>query len=662
MQSTHKKVASINLYQKSKTAFLIEGLDDFELADKPYYVDEWDFSTSHIVGVNASLKVSFRSTQAEYVKEIQDVLYKFYHDSKQTETLPMSVTQINAMKSALQIIADSLGGTKWNDLNTARKWNAFTRRLKNKKLNSIGHIVTAINRLTSLGVLDSYLDTEDLRKCAAPGSAKQHTAIPNKLYQTMLSHALKVVEKYHKYRHEISQAMGEAYDLRKRIKSGEKVIVEGKGSGRKLCMKNESVEQRIRYAIQNISHDIPDFKVSFRSTTLTEILTSCFVVVMGFSGTRFGEALSFNKHSAKSKILNDNLIVLLQGETTKGNDGIPKIVTWQSHPVAQTALELAYDMMESTRILYGESIDEKERQGESAGVVNHMRRQLASAFLMTNSSYQNSDNYLYMPDKHLKSFIKKLDYKATYEDVEEFNLLNPTREGQLKVGGTYNKLSSHDLRRTFAVFFVRYGFGTVSGIKFQFKHQNINMSGYYANNAVLAQMNDIVMDSELIVELKDAGIDLGVDQYYEIYNESKNLSGSKGEEIKQDRLKMLDDGEGIIMTRAEIEEHIRTGDFNIIQLPNGAYCTNVSCDRVCGSQPFRAEIKECAHKVVTDKGAKKVAKQRERLITKFKAMNTGDKLKSSILTGLKQKIQSEELTLKKHEIPYVSFKDEIIFS
>ncbi|TOC21890.1 hypothetical protein CGJ88_25535, partial [Vibrio parahaemolyticus] len=101
---------------------------------------------------------------------------------------------------------------------------------------------------------------------------------------------------------------------------------------------------------------------------------------------------------------------------------------------------------------------------------NHMRRQLESAFLVPKLSRQASNNYIFRPWRSLKKFIKDLDYKATTEDVEEFNMLNPTREGELKIGGTYSGLTSHDFRRTFAVFFVRYGFGTASGIKFQFKH------------------------------------------------------------------------------------------------------------------------------------------------------------------------------------------------
>lgn len=649
--------------QKSETAFLIEGLDRLDVADKPYHVERWDFSTSHVVGMRYSLSVSFKSASPEYVNGIQDALYQFYHHSKKVSTLPLSVAQMDVMKTSLQHIADRLEGTDWSQLGNARQWKSFTRSLKQRQFGDarIGHILSALNKLTDVGLLSSYVDAKALKKCAKKKERKQHVAIPHKLYQCIMNHALETVEKYHPYRHEISQVMGEAYDIRKRIHNGERLAERGSGNGRtELSMTANALDQRVTKAIKRIDHCIPDFKVNLRATDLAGILASCLVVVQGFSGVRIGEAVSFNKDSADTVMVNGQPVTILTGETTKGHDGMPTIATWQSHSVAETALELAYDMMASTRKFYHNGVDRKEAEGETAENIAHMRKQLCSAFLLPQAARQISDNYIFDPYKALKRVINHLGYKATPEDVEEFNTLNPSREGQLTVGGTCTGLSSHDFRRSFAVFFVRYGFGTASGIKFQFKHQNINMSGYYANNAVLAQMNDLLMDEDILNDLKEAGIDLGVDIFDEIYNESEHLSGVKGEAIMQERLEQLKAGKRIFMTRSEIEENLRRGNFHIMQLPSGAYCTNASCDRVCGTSLFRAEIKECDHKVVTDKGAKKIAKQRERLIAKFTNLNTGDVLKSSILTGLKQKILVEELTLKAHEIPYTPFTDEVI--
>ncbi|MBO0210434.1 hypothetical protein [Vibrio sp. Vb0877] len=663
--NTHNNVTSLAPFQKSLTAFLMEGLDKLDTKDKPYHVVEWDFSPSHVVGVRYGLTVSFRATKPEYVNEIQDTLYKIYHDYKDKNSTYISVSVMVQLKTGLQHVADCLGSTEWCNLENNHKLKSFLRELKQKKLrlSSIHSILNTLNKLTECEELSVYIDSKALVKCASSHESQQHVAIPHRLYQRILSRAIEVVETYHPYRHDISNVMGEAYDIQQRIRSGERLATEGRGSGRAaLSMSPEDIRKRVRSAIKRIAHDIPDFDVRLDGSALSDILMSCLIVTQGFSGVRLGESLSFNKNNVDEIPVSDKKVTVLTGETTKGHNAKPRVVTWQSHPVAKAALELAYDVMAANRTLYQKDVDEKERQGKTLENIKHMRRQLESAFLVPDSTRRTSNNYIFNPGNAVKKFIKNLDYRATIEDVEEFNMLNPTREGELKVGGTYSGLTSHDLRRSFAVFFVRYGFGTASGIKFQFKHQNINMSGYYANNAELAQMNDLLMDEEILEELKEAGIDLGVDVFDEIYNQSEHLSGAAGEKIMQDRIKKLEAGESIIMTREEIEENIRRGNFHIMQLPSGAYCTNGSCDRVCGTLSFRAEIKECEHKVVTDKGAKVIAKQRDRLIAKFTNLNTGDPLKRSILTGLKQKIQVEELTLKAHEIPYKPFNDDIILN
>lgn len=662
-RNTHNNVTSLAPFQKSPAAFLMEGLDNLDAKDKPYHVELWDFSSSHTVGVRYGLTLSFRATKSEYINGIQDALYKIYHDYKDKNSLYLSVNHMGALKTGLQHLADCLGSTEWRNLEHNRELKSFLRQLKQKKLNpsTIQQIIRSLNKLTECGAIKVYIDSKVISRCAVSNKSKQHVAIPHRLYQRILSRALEVVETYYPYRHDISNVMSQAYDIQERVNSGEILATKGRGNWRdELSMSAAATQLRCSRALKRIVHDIPDFDVKLSGSSLSDILVSCLIVIQGFSGVRIGEAVSFNANSADEVIVNSNKVTVLTGETTKGNDGKPEIVTWQSHPVAKVALELAYDMMAVNRALYQKDVDEKERQGETKENINHMRRQLESAFLLPNQIRQASDNYIFNPWRALKRFIKNLDYKATTEDVEEFNMLNPTREGELKVGGTYSRLSSHDFRRTFAVFFVRYGFGTASGIKFQFKHENINMSGYYANNAELAQMNDLLMDEEILDDLKEAGIDLGVDIFDEIFNQSEHLSGAKGEAIMRDRMKKLEAGDSIFMTREEIEENLRRGNFHIMQLPSGAYCTNGSCDRVCGTLSFRAEIKECEHKVVSDKGAKVIAKQRDRLIAKFTNLNTGDPLKSSILTGLKQKIQVEELTLKVHEIPYKPFNDDII--
>jgi hypothetical protein len=455
-RNTHNNVTSLAPFQKSPRAFLMKGLDKLDVKDKPYHIEVWDFSPSHTVGVRYGLTLSFRATKSEYINGIQDALYKIYHHYKDKNSSYLSVNSMDQLKFGLQHIADCLDGTEWHNLENNRGWKSFLRQLKQKKLRSgtIHQILQSLNKLAECRELNVYIDSRALRKCASSSETKQYVAIPHRLYQRILSRALEVVEKYHPYRHDISHVMSQAYDIQERVKSGERLATDGRGNGRdELSISPNAVNLRINKRIKGIVHDIPDFDVRLDGTTLSDILSCCLIVTQGFSGVRIGEAVSFNGNSAAEVIVNSNKVIVLTGETTKGNNAKPKTVTWQSHPVAKTALELAYDMMAANRAFYQKGLDEKERKGETKEKINHMRRQLESAFLVPNLSRQASDNYIFHP-KALKKFIKNLDYKATVEDVEEFNMLNPTREGELKVGGTYSRLSSHDFRRTFAVFFV----------------------------------------------------------------------------------------------------------------------------------------------------------------------------------------------------------------
>ncbi|MCV5390322.1 hypothetical protein OFC62_36985, partial [Escherichia coli] len=84
---------------------------------------------------------------------------------------------------------------------------------------SISTILQSLNKLTGCGLLNVYIDSKALYRCVASNESKQHVAIPHRLYQRILSRALEVVEKYHPYRHDISNVMSQVYDIHERINS-----------------------------------------------------------------------------------------------------------------------------------------------------------------------------------------------------------------------------------------------------------------------------------------------------------------------------------------------------------------------------------------------------------------------------------------------------------
>ena len=157
----------------------------------------------------------------------------------------------------------------------------------------------------------------------------------------------------------------------------------------------------------------------------------------------------------------------------------------------------------------------------------------------------------------------------------------------------------------------------------------------------------------------DAAIEASaVDAWDEIYNVSDTLSGAEGERIGQNKAELLAQGEEIVLSRSELLALVRSGDKPIVLLPTGGYCTNRNCERLCSLM----DIVEapCKHKIITDKAAKRLSRERDSLIASFRAINDmGDYANELILDATKKKIQSIELTLVKHGIPFDSFNDDI---
>ena len=215
------------------------------------------------------------------------------------------------------------------------------------------------------------------------------------------------------------------------------------------------------------------------------------------------------------------------------------------------------------------------------------------------------------------------------------------------------KLSHHDFRRTFAVFVVRNKLGNVMTIKEQYKHTNIIMSNWYANNSHMARDMDMELDLELQELMDQANIFVTTNVLFDIYN-SETLSGVRGKEIMNERIDGTYKGTYFI-SREDIEERVRNNNISIVEHPTG-YCFNPSCDRICSSD---RSSKTCKHEVITYDKALERSKFRERLIKRFNALNDGSSYMGNILADILLKIQTIEEVLIDHGISFIPFDSSI---
>lgn len=620
---------------------------------RSYIYDEfWDFSGEKNIVAFRNYKVKFAMIKdvSHRVKIQQTLFILTLHDKE------LSVSKLVSIVSNLHQIYKMIGHSDWHKLSDNLEWIKFKNVLKTRYTSGAleGYNAT-LNKLVLSGFIDRYIEPNEIRYLGCNNYAtQQHIAIPNVFYQKILSHCVGNIEKYHSFRHEISNVMTEAYKLRFKLKSK---------SYRRTALKISLDNRKLKDIKEKLAmtHNIPDFKVEFTGEWIVGMLVQCIMVCACFSGARIGEILSFNKDSYNIKNTTNGEISIIQGLTTKGNNGEAEITTWQCHPIVKDALELAYDMTSFARDIFRNQVLELFNSAAiTEDEYNRCLGVLELSFITPVVTKHCNHSYI-LPAISVKTnnFLSRLNFKATLTDVEEFNLLNETRVGQLKLNGTLPKLTPHDFRRSFAVFMKRYSLGNAQTIKFQYKHKNAQMSEYYQKNAELALMHDILLDKELIDLMEEEGIRMGIDAYDEIFNKSVHLSGVEGERIINDKIESMKAGRQVYMTRSEISSLVRNGTLSIVMLPTGGYCTNTKCERLCSIKEFISEKSVCQFQIVTDRSAKQQGKYRERLIEKFNLLNNGDKVMNHILSGLKQSILIVEPTLLKHGISYQPFTTKI---
>ncbi|MDC5754695.1 hypothetical protein OPW41_15490 [Vibrio europaeus] len=645
-----------------------------ELAENPYVTFDshnngvsrvfdvvWDF-----YALNQNVKtMSFGRIDEKYCHDIQSYLYALVQWQKKNSGSDShaAVSSLVRTRDYLYAIAKCWAKSDFSLLSSEREWKKCTKALHGVCGKAwCVQIASTINALNKAGLVTRYVHKREYIQWVKPDVGEgQAIAFPEAIHVSILKTVVEFVETYHPYRHQISVAMEKLYTYQDEMFNAELKAL-GASALNEKQMGTLIVRMSRRTSKWPERKAIPNFSYHRRGGWLGTLLRMCFICVGLFSAARKEELLSMNKESYDDTLA---AVPKVSGFSTKGNKGEKIYTTWNTALVAKLALELAYDATQAARKYQLERLNDGYQNGQlTQDQYNAKKQDLESAFISSDIPF---DSEAFINKTSLKYTIegagdalnmKEFNITATAEEVEEFDLLNPERAGSLKVGGGLPKLSSHDLRRSFVVFMVKNRLGNALTVKYQLKHRNINMSNWYANYSELARTNQLLMDTKLISEFDEAIEASAVDAWDEIYNVSETLSGAEGERIAQNKAERLAQGEEIVMSRSELEALVRSGDKSIVLLPTGGYCTNRNCERLCSLM----DIVEapCEHKVITDKAAKRISRERDNLIASFRAINDmGDYANELILDARKKKIQSIEPTLVKHSIPFDSFNDDI---
>ena len=96
-------------------------------------------------------------------------------------------------------------------------------------------------------------------------------------------------------------------------------------------------------------------------------------------------------------------------------------------------------------------------------------------------------------------------------------------------------ISSHQFRRTFAVFVRRHNLCSTIAVKEQFKHLDIPTSEWYEEGGAAAVLRGINIDCELSELIKNVRNEVITETVFKWYNRKDKLFGKRGLEIMKDR-------------------------------------------------------------------------------------------------------------------------------
>jgi len=615
----------------------------FELEDNPsdnvvisYASDGKPFSfynDDRWVIISEGVNINFTHLTGEFKSKCKKIIHSVFISNKLINKKSIGTRYIQAFV-ILEKCIRQCGGDSLSYLNSDKGFRDFVLVATTKKLKfkTWKNYLIVLPILNDDGIVTRTIDNAEalaLHLSSERNFTQQTLALPENIATCYFKSALDTVSKYHPHRKSISEAYRSfLVDYNKNIKAGY-----GVPTARKYAQKS------------NIGHKMDvDFALDLTGQWLSWIRGACYIVIAGFTGCRDGEIKSFNLDSYQEKEYSGMIIPVLNGIHTKPNiAGVATSTSWVTVPAVRDAIELIWESYEFVRDIWKErakSLDHLDEQNKMIRDANNLFLSFSPTAVYPKASRQAID-------KSLRSFVRSTGYIANVDDVNEYNLLNPSRKGDLKVGEVLIP-NPHCFRRTFAVYLVRNKLASLLDLKYQFKHIHTAMTAWYSNQANVAGCFDMMLDKELLMDIAHENHDFMTDTLYYIYNQSESLSGIEGKRIMSLR---GEDKSSIYLSREEISKQVQNGQMSIIETPVG-HCTNPQCNRIC-------DMHECKYEVVTKKSALSLVSKRLMLISKFESLIKYGVKMPNILSKIYYEIKSIEKCFKEHEIKFKIFKHDI---
>ncbi|EME0077300.1 integrase [Vibrio vulnificus] len=487
-------------------------------------------------------------------------------------------------------------------------------------------------------------------------SKNQFYAIPTRLMEKIYSHCFGLVEKYHPHKEALHELL---HDMRQNYEEGKRRVDDKIRAGTWHWLDETSRDYRVEvnkhqpFSYSSIfqahlEHSelamlLPKHAVKVQGKII-ELQTACYIVCGALTGMRRSELFCLHSNSYKEKEVYGRTYSVLQSEQHKFSQGAGKRAEWITTPLARKAIELAEAISRYMRIQLLEDDDPMSNYDSSCLWLGQGRKSQKPIIRQDGSMRA-----------HFNRLCKDAGAIITAQDLIEFDVINPNREpnhaDERIAEGCVWPLTTHQLRRTFAVFSKRHNLCNDIAIKQQFKHLDLPTTEWYGEGGLASKIKALQIDTELQSFLNDVIQESTTQKIHEWYEgkESNNLMGNMAGSINKNRLTLPQK----YKSWDAINEHVKAGRLTLVGTLHSYCMAGYECQMHKISSP--ANCMNCENQLIGKEQVESWQKRHTWVSQQVKDMDAIGTLTSSMYSHFITQIRAAEKVLHRFKIPFEKF-------
>lgn len=407
---------------------------------------------------------------------------------------PLSIGTLSNYLSVINVIAryaDEKSCTIQDLLaDEQRIWLFIQAQTSGWFIQTLGSLLTQLSKIkTNFSIVgDKMLNAIRARGLLYRDTLNQHSPIPTRIYSEIIAKLLDEISGWEKICDEllsIVEMCGNNPLLGRSIEQQRRIAI--KIDSEHLCLptfNKLASDECLSYILSKAK----GADVRFLSTVIAEMQLILKLTIQAFSGMRDDEATSLHYDCLEVVMNNEKPHYIIWGRTTKLNSGLAKRTRWVTSHDGFKAVKAAQKIAATIYSIY--NIDISSQSYKSS----YFPLFIGIGYLGFAGSKSTPSDGHFCASKielsRMQNLKARIEPIIEDEDIRELEKIDPHRawrsEEKFQIGQPWS-FSSHQLRRSLALYAQRSGLVSLPSLRRQLQHITDEMSRYYARGSTFAK-------------------------------------------------------------------------------------------------------------------------------------------------------------------------------